>query len=335
VSRSSNRGWIGQRTAGWIVVGVLAGCWDVGFGSEASVKRINVVTTIAPLTNMVRNVGGDRINLHGLIPEGTDSHTFEPAPSDLYYLSDADLIVLNGLTLETPTERLALANKKKSALMVKLGDRTISRKEWVFDFSFPKSQGNPNPHLWLNVGYAMRYVELVRDALVQIDPDNRGIYESNATAYLARLDRLDKAIMITMKTVPPKNRKLVTYHDSWAYFCPRYGCKVIGAVQPADFAEPSPQDMARLIDQLRAEQVPAIFGSEVFPSKVLDQIGREAQVKYISTLRDDDLPGEPGTPVHTYIGMMAANMKTMAASLGGDPAPMAEIDPSDLKQRSF
>jgi ABC-type Zn uptake system ZnuABC Zn-binding protein ZnuA len=294
-----------------------------------SAEKINVVTTVAPLTDIVRNVGGDRIDLHGLIPEGTDSHTFEPAPSDVKYISEGDLFLINGLTLETPSEKLILANKKKTARIVKLGDHTITRKEWVFDFSFPASGGNPNPHLWLNVAYAMKYVELTRDALIASDPANKSYYEENAKVYLERLDRLDKAIMTTMATIPPKNRKLVTYHDSWAYFCPRYGCKVIGAIQPSSFAEPSPRDMANLIDQLKAEQVPAVFGSEVFPSKVLDQIGREAGVKYISSLRDDDLPGPLGSPEHSYIGMMVEDVKAMATSLGGDPASILEIKTAD------
>jgi manganese/iron transport system substrate-binding protein len=136
--------------------------------------------------------------------------------------------------------------------------------------------------------------------------------------------------MVVIKTIPEKNRKLVTYHDSWAYFCPRYGCTVIGAVQPSDFAQPSPQDLIALIKQLRAEAVPAIFGSEVFPSKVLDQIGREAGVKFIDTLRDDDLPGDLDDPRHTYVGMMKENVETMARVLGGDASALKGIDPANL-----
>jgi ABC-type Zn uptake system ZnuABC Zn-binding protein ZnuA len=251
-------------------------------------------------------------------------------PSDVKYIAQADLIILNGLHLETPTMGLVAANKKKTALVVQLADQTISRKEWVFDFSFPADKGDPNPHLWLNVAHAMKYVELVREALVKVDPANKAAYDANATAYLAKLKQLDDAIMATMKTIPPKNRKLVTYHDSWAYFCPRYGCTVIGAVQPSDFAQPTPQDMVVLIKQLKAEAVPAIFGSEVFPSKVLDQIGREAGVKFVDTLRDDDLPGEIDAREHTYVGMMKENVETMARVLGGDPSLLKNIDPANV-----
>ena len=298
--------------------------------SAMAAGRLKVVTTVAPLTNIVKNVGGERIDLHGIVPEGTDSHTFEPAPSDIKYLAQADLLIFNGLSLETPTETLGKANRKKGAKVLKLGDNTISKKDWVFDFSFPESEGNPNPHLWLSVAHAMRYAELVRDALISLDPSGKSYYQQRAAEYLGRLKKLDEAIFKALETIPPSNRKLLTYHDSWAYFCPRYGCKVVGAVQPSSFSEPSPREMARLIDQLRAEKVPAIFGSEVFPSKVLDQIGKEAGVKYVSTLRDDDLPGAPDAPEHTYIGMMVEDVKTMASTLGGKSEPLNDIDPRNL-----
>lgn len=299
--------------------------------TEAASEKLHVVATVAPITNIVLNIGGDRIDLHGVVPEGSDSHTFEPAPSDIKYLAGADLLIFNGLHLEVPTEKLAKANMKRGARILKLGDHTIAKKEWRFDFSFPESEGSPNPHLWLNVAHAIRYAELVRDALVTLDPKNKAFYERRTSLYLSRLRRLDAAAAKVIGSIPPKNRKLVTYHDSWAYFCPRYGCKVIGAIQPSSFSDPPPKEMARLIDQLKAEKVPAIFGSEVFPSKVLNQIGREAGVEFISTLRDDDLPGPAGSPEHTYIGMMLENLRTMANTLGGSSDPLEGIDPRNLK----
>lgn len=322
-----------NRPSKWLRWGVAFGALLVGNSAPADAghgKTIRVLTTVAPITDIVRNIAGRQIELHGLIPEGTDSHTFEPVPADVKYIAQADLIVLNGLHLEAPTMTLVSANKKPTTEIVQLADRTISRKDWVFDFSFPQDRGDPNPHLWLNVAHAMKYAEVTRDALIRADPAHRAAYEQNADAYLTKLRQLDEAITVAMKTIPPKNRKLVTYHDSWAYFCPRYGCKVIGAVQPSDFAQPSPQDMIALIKQLRVEAVPAIFGSEVFPSKVLNQIGREAKVQFIATLRDDDLPGEVDALNHTYIGMMKENVQTIARALGGDPSALKNIDPAPV-----
>jgi len=293
-------------------------------------SRPKVLTTVAPLTNIVKNVGGPDIDLHGLIPGGTDSHTFEPTPSDIRFIAAADLIILNGLDLETPTEKLALTTKKPAARLLKLGDRTISVQEYVFDRSFPKAGGHPNPHLWMNPIYAVRYAELVRDALAELDPPRAARYQERTRQYTARLQTLDQAIQAAVATIPPPNRKLLTYHDSFAYFAPRYGLSIIGAIEPASFAEPSPRDVARIIRQLRQQKVPAIFGSEVFPSKVLQQIGREAGVQVIATLRDDDLPGTPGSPEHSYIGMLLEDVRTMVTVLGGHAEALQGIDPADI-----
>jgi ABC-type Zn uptake system ZnuABC Zn-binding protein ZnuA len=125
--------------------------------------------------------------------------------------------------------------------------------------------------------------------------------------------------------VPEANRKLVTYHDSWAYWAPVYGFTVIGAVQPSDFSEPSPREIAGIIDQIRAVGVPAIFGSEVYPSDVLEQIADETGAEFVDDLRDDDLPGDPGGDRHTYIGLMVQNMEIMLPALGGNADAMAEV----------
>ena len=291
--------------------------------------RLKVVSTVAPITNIVQNVGGSRIELEGIIPPGVDSHTFEPAPSDAVKLAGADLIFVNGLALEGTTIELAQANLKPGAMIVELGDLTITREQWVFDFSFPEEQGDPNPHVWMNPLYAVRYAELVRDALIQRDAANADYYSQNVESFRTRIGLLDTAIMATAATIPEGNRKLLTYHDSFAYFAPRYGFTVIGAIQPGDFAEPSPREVASLIDQIRETGVPAIFGSEVFPSPVLEQISRETGVRYYDALRDDDPPGEPGSPENTYVGMLKFDVQLMAEALGGSPTPLESLDPTN------
>ncbi len=290
---------------------------------------LKVVTTVAPITNIVQNVGGSRIDLQGIIPPGVDSHTFEPAPSDARLLAGADLVIVNGLALEGTTIELAESNLKPGARIVELGTNTITRDQWVFDFSFPEEHGDPNPHVWMNPLYAARFAELTRDALSEMDAANADYYSQNTERFKAKIDELDKAIMATTATIPEQNRKLLTYHDSFAYFAPRYGFSVIGAIQPSDFAEPSPREVASLIDQIRATGVPAIFGSEVFPSPVLEQIGRETGVRYYDSLRDDDPPGEPGSPENTYFGMLQFDVQQMAMALGGDSAAIDGLDPSN------
>lgn len=303
---------------------LLSGCLQTE-EADTQTKKLKVLTTVSPLTNIVKNIGGDRIELQGIIPEGVDSHTFEPIPSDVKFLSNADLVIVNGLNLELPTVRLAEANKKP---VLSLADNTIARQEWAFDRSFPEEDGDPNPHLWLNVKYAVRYAELVRDELIKYDPANKEYYEENANRYLALLDKLDKAVMATVQTIPSENRKLLTYHDSWPYFAKRYGMQVIGAIQPSGFSEPSPREVAAIIDQIKKEGVPAIFGSDVYPSEVMDQIARETKIQFVTTLRDDSLPGEIGAPEHTYVGLMLKNMEGIA-KLGGNTEALKDIDPRD------
>lgn len=294
----------------------------MGLPSLAAVS-LHVATTVAPLTDMVKQVGGGTLHVYGLVPEGVNAHTFQPGPGDVQFLAQADLIVLNGLHLEVSIEKLVRSNGKAGVTVVKLGEQTISEAEWVFDFSFPKAQGYPNPHLWLNVGYAMHYVTLIRDHVSALDRAHAALYHRNAAGYLTQLAHLDYCIAAAMRTLAPHQRKLLTYHDSWPYFAQRYGMIIVGAVQPANFSEPSPREMARLIDQLRREKVPAVFGSEVFPSQVLRKIASEAGVHYVTTLRDDVLPGAPGDADHSYMGMMRHNVRTMLEALGGTPATFA------------
>ena len=296
--------------------------------SESAVLR--VAATVSPITSLVENVGGNRIELTGIVPEGTNSHTFEPAPSLAATLTSADLVVANGLFLEEPTIRMAEANMKEGAVLLLLGPRTISESEWVFDFSFPETEGHPNPHLWTAPHLALKYAEHIRDELVSLDGDNAEYYRGNFEKLAARINELDERISSATQTIPPENRKLLTYHDSFPYFGPRYGFEIIGAIQPSDFTEPSAREVASLIDQVRESGVPAIFGSVVFPSPVLEQIAREGGANFVDKLRDDDLPGKPGDPDHTYMGLILEDVKIITTALGGDISPLDGYDPSHV-----
>ena len=300
--------------------------------STQEVNKLNIVTSVAPITNIVQNIGGEKINLIGLVPEGVNSHTFDLVPSDAIKINNADLIIIDGLNLETEIEEIAnnaIAKNSKIHLL-KLGDNTVDKADWIFDFSFPKEKGDPNPHLWLNVDYAIKFANLTRDNLIEIDPSNSKYYTENSKKYTELLKQLDNGIKQSIMTIPPENRKLLTYHDSWAYFAPRYGMTVIGAIQPSDFGEPSAKDVADLIDKVRAEKVPAIFASEVFPTNIIDQIAKEGNITVVETLSDDNLPGKPGENNHSYVGMMIENMKNMILPLGGNIEVLKNINPKNI-----
>ena len=394
--------------------------------AEPGEERLRVVASISPVRNIVYNIGGDRIELDGIMPPGVDPHTFEPRPSDAVKLSQADLIFVNGLHLDETTLRLAQANLKEGAEIVQLAVATAHPDELIYGMEHHHGhaedddhededehghaedddqededehghaedddhdededehghaedddhededehghaedddheededehghaeddddhededehghdeeegeEGEPDPHLLLDPNFAIRYAKVIFVSLSSHDPDNREYYEDNLNEFTARLIALDEAIRATTATIPESNRRLLTYHDSFGYFALRYGYTVIGAIQPNDTSEPSAQEVAALIDQLLAEEVPAIFGSILFPADVIEQIARETGAT-VSTLLDDGLPGKPGDPEHTYIGMMVENLRTLATVLGGDPSLMDGVETGNVPDR--
>jgi ABC-type Zn uptake system ZnuABC Zn-binding protein ZnuA len=174
------------------------------------------------------------------------------------------------------------------------------------------------------------YAEIAASALAEADPAHAATYRANAAAYGAKVDTLDRLMTQATATVPAGNRKLLTYHDAYAYFARHYGWAVIGAIQVSSFEDPTPKEVVRLIDQVRAARVPAIFGSEVFPSPVLEAIADDTGARYVDELRDDDLPGRPGDPDHSYLGLMRFDFVTMVEHLGGDASGLRTFDAGDV-----
>jgi ABC-type Zn uptake system ZnuABC Zn-binding protein ZnuA len=292
---------------------------------------LRIATTVAPITNIVANIaGGSGAQITGVVPEGTNSHTYEPEPSVAATLSDADVIFINGLQLEEPTKQLALANLADGAEVCELGTSVLPEDEYAYDFSFPESGGKPNPHLWTNPPMALEYAELIRDVLVARDPANRDVFVANLEAFSERVNAFDAALRTATDSVPEERRLLLTYHDAYAYFADEYGWTVVGAIQPSSFEEPTPREVADLIDQIRDQEVPVVFGSEVFPSPVLEQIAAESGAEYIDDLRDDDLPGAPGEPGHTWLALMQFDYVTIVEALGGDASALRAVDVTDV-----
>ena len=321
----------------WIALFAALAISACGGGNSSTVqdedpanRQLNVVTTVSPITSIVENIGGSRIRLQGVVPEGVNSHTFEPTPSMAKVMAQADLIIINGLFLEEPTLALAESNKRDDTVILSLGDQAVTKENWQFDFTFPEAAGHPNPHLWPDPNLGLRYAELVHAQLAAMDPKNAEYYSNNLAGFRVRVRQMDEAIRVAVATVPESNRKLLTYHDSWAYFAKQYGMEVIGAVQPSNFSQPSVREVAGLIDQVKALGLPAVFGSEVFPSDVLEAIARESDALFVDDLADDDLPGEPGDSDHSYLGLMRQNLAVMIPALGGDASVMADVDVSNV-----
>ena len=236
------------------------------------------------------------------------------------------MVFLNGLSLEEPTKQLALANLRGAAELCELGTTILPEDEYRYDFSFPREGGKPNPHLWTNPPMALGYAELVRDVLVARAPATHSVRREPGRVR-RRVDALDVAVRDATATIPSDRRLLLTYHDAYAYFADEYGWTVVGAVQPSSFAEPTPREVAALIDQIEAQGVTAVFGSEVFPSPVLEQVAAESGATYVDDLRDDDLPGAPGDPDHSWIALMQFNFITMIEALAATSPPCEPSTP--------
>jgi len=303
---------------------VVAGC--SGSGDEAAAgDALVVVTTVSPITSIAADVISDRATIRGVVPEGTNSHTYEPSPSVSEVLADADIVFLNGLQLEEPTLELA-RDVATDAEIVLLGERIVDPDEYLYDFSFPEDEGKPNPHLWTDPTLAKGYARFIAEAMSELDPAGAEVYEANRIEFEAIVDDFDGALREALDTVPEADRKLVTYHDAYAYWARSYGWTVVGAVQPDDFGDPSPRAVADLVDQIRAEGVRAVFGSEVFPSPVLEAIAQETGAEYVADLRDDDLPGEPGDDEHSWLALMRSNYVTIVEALGGDASALEAFE---------
>lgn len=282
-------------------------------------------------TAIVREIAGGLLTVESIVPPGANGHTYEPVPADAIKAASADLYIENGMELNTAVTNFVRANYRSGTPEVSLAD-VIPSKEVISTDSAEAiaSHGHAhsfNAHFWTNPAYAILYAQRVSEALSQIDPANSSTYSTRASAFVARLQTLDQAFAAAIASIPQQNRKLIVYHDSWSYFGRRYGIPVIGAIQPVSFSEPSADEIRRMIDQIRREGVPAFFGSEVFPSDVLNAISAETKAKYYSDLSDEELPGAPGSPEHSYEGMMIQNVRMITSALGGNVTLLDGLTP--------
>jgi len=282
-------------------------------------------------TAIVREVAGDLLVVESIVPPGANGHTYEPVPGDAIKAATADLYIENGMQLNEAVSQFVRANyrtgTKEIVLATAIPQNEVIATDSAEEIAAHGHAHSFNAHFWTDPSYAMIYADRIATALSDLDPANASVYRERAGAFIARLKVLDEATRAAIDSIPIQNRKLVVYHDSWSYFGRRYGIPVVGAIQPVSFAEPSADEVRRMIDQIRAEAVPAFFGSEVFPSDVLDAIATETGATYYSDLSDEELPGEPGTPEHSYEGMMIQNVRLITSALGGDVTLLDGLKP--------
>jgi ABC-type Zn uptake system ZnuABC Zn-binding protein ZnuA len=278
-----------------LLVGLTVACSS----TSSPGGRVSVVATTTVLAALAAPVAGPDASVEALAPAGASIEDFAPKPEDARRTANARVILVNGLALDRWVEPL-LRNASKDARVVTLSDGLP--RLGVGESANPDINANGNPHYWFDVKYAKVYVERIRDALVAADPAHRDGYRSRALNYLGELDRLDAEIRTNVAQIPPARRKLVTSHDAFPYYASAYGLSVVGFIQPEEGKDPSPAELAALVDLVKKERVPAIFSEAQVSPRLAETLAREAGVKTIVTDLPTDSLGAP--PADSYVGMM-------------------------------
>ena len=264
-----------------------------------------VVTTLPLFADLILQIGGDRVEAFALLPSGADPHTFDPSPRDIERIRAADVVIVNGLGLETPALRVIRSNLRSSTPLVKLAEEAAAAGANILE---------GNPHLWLDIANGKEYARIIRDALAEVDPEGAPEYEANYQHFLGELDQLDLYMRAQIASVPQEQSKLVTAHAAFPYLAQYLGLQEVAVVAPSPGQEPSPQDIAELERAIRVEGVPAVFiepqlGAE---SRILKRAAADAGVK-VCTLYADTLDDK----VQGYVEMMRFNADEIVRCLGG------------------
>jgi len=277
--------------------------------------RLNVVTTTSMITDLVKNVGGDMIDLQGLMGAGVDPHLYKASAGDVTKLSGADIIFYNGLHLEGKLvevfEKMGSSSKTQIALGERLDKSTLIGSDYF--------ASNYDPHVWFNIQYFKQFVNAVVEVLSEKDPKNSDRYAANAKIYLEKLDVLENEVKEIIETLPKEKRILVTAHDAFNYFGKSYDFNVVGLQGLSTATEAGVQDVQRLSQFIIDNDVKAIFIESSVPRRTIEALeaavkAKDHEVVIGGSLYSDAL-GDAGTIEGTYIGMFTYNVKTIVNSL--------------------
>jgi ABC-type Zn uptake system ZnuABC Zn-binding protein ZnuA len=291
---------------------MLAGCGGDSTASERGslAGRLPVVATTTQLTDFARIVGGDHVDVYGILKPNIDAHDFEPSPVDIAKLAGAKVIVKNGVGLEEwfdPT----IENADTTATIVDAASGVTVRQ------GDGEHEAEADPHIWQDPRNARVMVHNIASALAAADPARRADYEANEAAYAAELDRLDAEVAAQIAGLG--NKKIVTNHDAFRYYIDRYGLQFVGSIIPSfdSQAELSAQDISHIVRRIKDTGVKAVFSETSLPPKTAEAIGRDADVRVVAgedALYGDSL-GPPGSDGDTYLKMLRHNTRVIVENL--------------------
>jgi zinc/manganese transport system substrate-binding protein len=270
--------------------------------------KLKVLATFSILGDLVKNVGGDRVEVAILVGPDSDAHVYAPAPSDAKKVADAKVVITNGLGFEGWMSRLVRASGSNAPVVVATNGITVRKA--VDD----RGHGDADPHAWQSVANAKTYVANIRDALVAADPAGKSTYDSNAAVYLAKLDALDAEVKQAVAAIPADRRRIISTHDAFGYFQQAYGIEFIAPQGVSTEAEPSARDVARIITQVRQKKVSAVFIENISDPRLMQGIAHETGARVGGKLYSDALTA-PGGEAQSYIELMRHNVRQIAAAL--------------------
>jgi zinc/manganese transport system substrate-binding protein len=265
--------------------------------------RLNVVASFSILGDLVRNVGGDRVNVTTLVGPNSDVHVYAPAPADAKKIADAKLVIVNGFGLEGWLPRLVQSSGNKAVI--------ATATEGIAPL---KRGSNADPHAWQSVANAKTYVANIRAALSAADLAGNDIFRSNANAYLAKLDGLEREVREAIAQIPPERRKVISTHNAFGYFAAAYGIEFIAPLGVSTESEASARDIAAIITQIKTAKIPAVFLENISDPRLIQRISAETGARVGGTLYSDSLTGEKGD-APTYIEMVRHNIKALTRAL--------------------
>ena len=283
-------------------------------GDAERTDNPRVLATTTMIAEAARRIAGECVDVRGLLPVGGDPHVYEPVPQDLRAIVEADLVLYNGFGLEAWLDRLV-----RNAG----GERPIAVAAEGLTPIYGQYQGgqDPDPHLWGDARNFARYVQNIERALASLASQCAPTFQANAAAYLAELDALDRWVRERIASIPADKRHLVTSHDAFEYYARAYGLNVLGTpIGVSTDEEASAQTVARLVDQVRATRIPALFVETTVNPRVIQRIAAETGARIGGSLYSDSL-GEPGSGADTYVGMLVHNTRVIVNALGGVAGP--------------
>src|SRR5262245_35006391 len=273
--------------------------------------KLKVLATFSILGDLVRNVGGDRVEVATLVGPNSDAHVYAPAPADAKKVADAKVVFTNGLGYEGWMSRLVKASGSKAPLVV--ASKGVKERKAKSGHGHDHG-GGADPHAWQSVANVKVYVANIRDALITADPAGKAAYEANAAAYLGKLDALDREVKAAVAAIPADRRKIISTHDAFGYFQQAYGVEFIAPQGVSTEAEPSARDVARIITQVKKQKIPAVFLENITDARMMERIAQESGARIGGRLYSDALTDAKGD-APTYLDMMRHNIKQISTAL--------------------